>query len=377
MKKIVLIALSFLLLIIACQQIEYVTSVTLSATSMELIEGECRSITATVSPSTAENKNVIWTSSNASVATVTYGLVTACKEGTATITATTDDGGKTATCEVTVKARVIPVLSVALDRSFVELPEGDQFKLNATVHPSDATNRTLVWSSSNPSVASVEKGWIKAISAGNATITVTTEDGGKTATCEVMVNPKTVPVESVSLDRTYVEMIEGDELTLIATVNPDNATNKNVIWLSSDPSVASVADGKVTALNAGRTIIVVTTEDGGKTATCEVRVSAKTVPVTSVSLDKTSVELTEGDVLTLTATINPSNASNRNVTWLSSNSKVASVVNGKVTALKAGKATITVKTEDGGRKATCEVTVAEIEEDGDSNERLEENDGNW
>ena len=164
---------------------------------------------------------------------------------------------------------------------------------------------------------------------------------------------------------------------LTATVNPENASNKNVTWSSSDPSVVSVVNGYIVALKTGRATITVKTEDGGKTATCEVTVNTKTVPVTSVSLDKTSVELIEGDVITLTATINPSNASNKNVTWSSSNPSVATVSNGKVTALKVGNATITVKTEDGDRIATCEVTVAEKEEDGDSNERLEENDGNW
>ena len=204
-----------------------------------------------------------------------------------------------------------------------------------------------------------------------------TEDGGKTATCEVIVNGKTVPVTSVSLDRTSVELEEGEDRMLTATVNPENASNKNVTWSSSDPSVVSVVNGYIVALKTGRATITVMTEDGGKTATCEVTVNTKTVPVTSVSLDKTSVELIEGDVLTLTVTINPSNASNKNVTWSSSNPSVATVSNGKVTALKVGNATITVKTEDGDRIATCEVTVAEKEEDGDSNERLEENDGNW
>ena len=334
-----------------------VASVTLDSSSMTLVEGESQKLTATVSPSNAENKEVIWTSSNSSVASVKDGLVTAIKVGEATITVKTDDGGKTAACKVTVNAKVYPVESVSLDRTSVELTEGDEITLNATVKPDNATNKNVTWSSSDESVIKVIDGKVTALIPGSAVITVKTEDGSKTATCEVTVKAKVYPVESVSLDRTSVELTEGDEITLNATVKPDNATNKNVTWSSSDESVVKVIDGKVTALVPGNAVITVKTEDGSKTATCEVTVNAKVYPVESVSLDRTSVELTEGDEITLNATVKPDNATNKNVTWSSSYTAVAQVVNGKVTALKAGHAVITVKTEDGSKTATCEVTV--------------------
>ena len=334
-----------------------VASVTLDSSSMTLVEGESQKLTATVSPSNAENKEVIWTSSNSSVASVKDGLVTAIKVGEATITVKTDDGGKTAACKVTVNAKVYPVESVSLDRTSVELIEGDEITLNATVKPDNATNKNVTWSSSDESVVKVIDGKVTALIPGNAVITVKTEDGSKTATCEVTVNAKVYPVESVSLDRTSVELTEGDEITLNATVKPDNATNKNVTWSSSYTAVAQVVNGKVTALKAGHAVITVKTEDGSKTATCEVTVKAKVYPVESVSLDRTSAELTEGEEITLNATVKPDNATNKNVTWSSSNSSVAKVVNGKVTALKEGYAIIIVSTEDGGKTATCEVVV--------------------
>ena len=168
-----------------------------------------------------------------------------------------------------------------------------------------------------------------------------------------------ISVNSISIDNKVVEMTEGDVVTLTATINPSNASNKNVYWTSSDQAVATVDNnGKVTAIKAGKTTITVTTEDGGKTATCSVTVNAKIYPVSSVTLVKASVELTEGDVTILTATVNPSNASNKNVYWTSSDQAVATVDNnGKVTAIKAGKTTITVTTEDGGKTATCLVTI--------------------
>ena len=337
-----------------------VSAVTLNSTSMTLVEGDTQTLIATVSPSNAENKKVIWTSSNSSVASVKEGVVTALKAGKATVTAKSDDGGKTATCEVTVNAKVYPVTGVTLDKTSYEMTEGDEFTLTATVNPSNATNKNVSWKSSNTSVATVSNGKVTALKAGTTTITVTTEDGSKTATCSVTVNAKVYPVTGVSLDKTTATLTEGETLTLTATVNPSNATNKNVSWKSSNTSVATVSGGKVTALKAGSATITVTTEDGSKTATCSVTVNAKVYPVTSVSLNKSTATLTEGETLTLTATVNPSNATNKNVSWKSSNTSVATVSNGKVTAVKAGSATITVTTEDGGKTATCSVTVKAI-----------------
>ena len=237
---------------------------------------------------------------------------------------------------------------------------GDVATLTATVNPSNASNKNVYWTSSDQTVATVDNtGKITAVKAGTATVTVTTEDGGKTATCKVIVNEKIYPVTGVTLDKTSVELTEGDVTVLTATVNPSNASNKNVYWTSSDQSVATVDDaGKVTAVKAGTATVTVTTEDGGKTATCKVIVNEKIYPVTGVTLDKTSVELTEGDVTVLTATVNPSNASNKNVYWTSSDQSVATVDNtGKVTAVKRGKAVITVTTEDGNKTATCTITV--------------------
>ena len=361
-RKIISIILSFWgIVLIGCSEEPApvaVASVTLDSTSIILEEVESHNLTATVSPSNAENKTVLWTSSNSSVASVKEGLVTALKPGSATITVTTEDGGKTATCRVTVKERIYPVTGVTLDRSSLELTEGDAAVLTATITPSNASNRNVIWSSSASSVASVDNaGKVTALKPGSATITVTTEDGGKTATCEVTVNAKVYPVTGVTLDKTSATLTEGDEFVLTATVNPSNATNKTVTWSSSDKTVATVSDGKVTALKAGKATITVTTEDGGKTATCEVTVNAKVYPVTGVTLDKTSATLTEGDEFVLTATVNPSNATNKTVTWSSSDKTVAAVSDGKVAALKAGRATITVTTEDGGKTATCEVIV--------------------
>ena len=251
----------------------------------------------------------------------------------------------------------IAVTGVTLDKSFLELVEGDKATLVASVKPANASDQSVTWSCSDNSVAMVSSGQVTALKAGTATVTVTTVDGGKSATCKVTVKEKTYAVESVALDQTSLELTEGDNATLTATISPSNATNKNVKWSTSDKTVATVADGKVTAIKAGSATITVTTEDGSKTASCKVTVKAKTYPVTGVSLDKTTLSLTEGDTETLTATISPSNATNKNVKWSTSDKSVATVADGKVTAVKAGSATITVTTEDGSKTASCKVTV--------------------
>ena len=333
-----------------------VSGVSVSKTSVTLKEGASESLTATVSPADASNKAVSWASSNTAVATVdNSGRVTGVKAGSATITVTTSDGGKTATCSVTVEANIINVTGVTLDKATAALTPGGEVTLAATVAPADATDKTISWTSSDESVATVSNGKVKAVGAGKATITVKTTDGGKTATCEVTV---TVPVEGVSLSETEVEMSEEGEITLTATVTPDNATDKAVTWASSDEAVATVSDGKVTGVKAGEAVITVTTADGGKTAECKVTVTPKEIPVEEVEFAEASVTVAQGESAVVTVSFSPAGATNKAVTFESSDESVATVdEEGNVTGVKAGKATITVTTEDGGKTATCEVTV--------------------
>ena len=191
------------------------------------------------------------------------------------------------------------------------------------------------------------------------TVTATNACGSDSQELTITIDAQTnVPVTGVSLNTSTLNLVENETGTLTATVEPSNATNKDVTWESSNTSVATVdATGKVTAIGAGTATITVTTEDGSKTATCAVTVTAATVSVSGVTLNKTALSLTVGDTETLTATITPDNATNKNVTWSSDTPSVASVNNGVVTAVAPGTATITVTTVDGGFTTTCTVTV--------------------
>ncbi len=168
-----------------------------------------------------------------------------------------------------------------------------------------------------------------------------------------------VHVSSVSLNMSSLELGVGNTATLVATVFPENASNKKVTWSSSDESKATVSSqGVVKGISMGNAVITVTTEDGGKTAQCHVSVTQSTVHVQSVSLNKTDLVLTVGNSETLIATVLPENASNKSVTWSSSNPSKAKVSStGVVTGVAEGSAVVTATTVDGGKTASCFVTV--------------------
>ncbi len=318
-----------------------------------LFEGESLTLTATVSPENATDKSVVWSSSNEEVATVKDGVVTAISAGKATITATC--GSVSATCEITVTAKVIPASGIALNKNEETLIEGESLTLTATVSPENATDKSVVWSSSNEEVASVKDGVVTAISAGKATITATC--GSVSATCEITVTAKVIPASGIALDKNEETLFEGESLTLTATVSPENATDKTVVWSSSDVEVATVKDGVVTAISAGKATITATC--GSVSATCEIEVLKKDVTIlaTSITLDHTSFESIPGSTFTLVATVLPEDATNKEVEWSSSDTGVATVdKDGLVTIVSVGTAIITASTVDGSNlSANCSV----------------------
>ena len=266
---------------------------------------------------------------------------------------------------ITLDAAIL-VESITLSRSSATMTEGETLNLTATVTPDDATDKSITWSSSNTNVASVDAdGKVTAKAEGTATITATANDGsGVKASCEVTVEKKIILVNQITLSLTTATLTEGETITLTATVTPDDATDKSITWSSSNTNVASVdADGKVTAKAEGTTTITATANDGsGVKASCEVTVEKKVILVNQITLSQTTATLTEGETLTLTATVTPDYADNTSITWSSSNEEVALVSNtGKVVALMPGTATITATANDGsGVSASCVVTVNEI-----------------
>ena len=267
------------------------------------------------------------------------------------------------------KDKSVSVTEVGLNKTSTTLIEGETETLVATVMPENATDKSVVWESSNESAATVsQEGLVTAVGEGKATITVKTNDGGFSASCEVTVNKKVIAVTSVVLGNTELTLVEGEEEKLAVAVTPENATDKSVVWGSGNESVATVSqEGLVTAVGEGKATITVKTNDGGFSASCEVTVKKKVIAVTGVKLSAASMTLREGERGTLIATVEPANATNKNVEWWNSDLDIVSVSstsggsNGYVEARKAGKATVTVKTEDGEFSASCEITVEKKE----------------
>ena len=338
------------------EEIVPVTGVSLNKTSISLKEGESEYITIAVYPSTATNKYVLLSSTNTHVATIdAYGKITANSVGTAEIIVITKDGFYEAECKVTVTpAKVIPT-NVSLNAGSLQLTKGTSKTLTATVSPANATDKSVVWSSSNSSVAKVDSnGKVTAVGNGTATITAKTTTGNKTASCTVTVS--TLP-SAVSLNKTTASLKKGETLTLSATVSPSDASNKSVVWSSSNTSVATVnSSGKVTAVGNGTATITAKSTTGNKTATCKVTV---TTSPTGVSItNKKQLALDVNGTYQCNVSVTPNDASNKSVVWSSSDSSVAKVSSsGKITALKTGVATITVKTSDGSKTDSFKVYV--------------------
>ena len=320
------------------------SSVTLDKTSVEVLIGQTVHLSATVLPEATTDKTIRWSSSDDSVAMVDEGMVTAHKVGQATIKATC--GNKEASCVVNVLPIVVEEIS--FNKTSVSLKAGETVTLTATVKPDDATDKTVTWSTSDASVATVSNGVVTAKKVGTATITA--KAGDKSATCEITV--VATPVTAVTLNKTSASLKAGETVTLTATVKPDDATDKTVTWSTSDATVATVSNGVVTAKKVGTATI--TAKAGDKSATCEITVVA--TPVTAVTLNKTSVSLKAGETVTLRATVKPDDATDKTVTWGSSDESVAKVENGIVTAIGKGLSTITAKAGD--TSATCMVTVS-------------------
>ena len=346
----------------------YVDKIEISESLLTINIGDEKKLNTIITPTNATNKNVTWISNNDSVVKVdTNGNITGLSVGKGTITVKTEDGKKTASCVVRVVNPNEPVIDdyidvvgVSLNNTNITLLKGDSYTLLATINPSDATNKNVIWTSSNSDVATVDDfGKVTAIKNGSATITVKTKDGGKSMVCHVKVTDTKIPVTGVMLNKKELSLTKGESETIKAVLSPNNATNNRVTWSSSNPNVAKVDNnGNIKALSAGKTTITVKTADGNKTASCIVTVTNVKVDVTDIKLNVEELTITINNSKTINTIITPTNATNKNIKWTSSDNKIAKVDNnGKVTGLSLGKAIITAQTEDGNKIARCEVTI--------------------
>ena len=226
--------------------------------------------------------------------------------------------------------------------------------LKAEVSPADATEKSVVWTSSDKAVATVKDGKITAVHSGVAIITAKTKEGDFYAVCIVKVIQG---MEKITLDKGELILDKNASATLTAQIQPLDADDREIIWTSSDESVVKVVDGVVTAQNkSGKvTVKAASAKDGKIYAECKVTVKE---PVGSIELSDKEITMKKGETKTLTAKILPENAYDKTVIWTSGDDKIATVKDGVVTAVDAGTVEITVTSTVNGISAKCRITVA-------------------
>lgn len=330
-----------------------VTSVKVTVAKSAIQKGETVQATAQVLPATAPNKSVTWSSSNTAVATVDRtGKITGTGIGTAAISAKSANGKSGS---VNIRVNPVAVESVTVSPEEDTLRIDDTLQLKVTVFPENADNQKVRYESSDTGVAVVsDTGLVTAVRNGQAVIKVISEDGEKQAESRITVG---IPTTDLTLSETQKKIAAGRKFTLEASVEPQDATNQKVNWSSSNEEVAVVSDGVVTAKKDGQAVIMAKVSGTSLTASCELTV--ETLPK-QIYLNKTSEAVAIGQELMLKASILPENAGNQKVTWSTSDAGVATVQDGKVTAVAVGKTTITARTEAGNQAASCEVTVGNV-----------------
>ncbi len=335
--------------------IQPVTSFKLNYEKKAVTKGKTFTLRGTFTPSNAVDKGITYRSLDSSIATVSSsGVVKGIRGGSTIIYATSNYTKERLACLVTVQERIT---TIKLNYSSYKLGLKKSYRLKPKVASNFATNQKLIWTTSNKKIVSVSsKGLLRGLKLGKATITVRATDGsGAYAKCYVQV---VRPVTSITLNKTYLKIVEGRTSTLRAYVKPTNATYKTVTWKSSDEDIAMVdSKGKITALKTGTvTITAYAKDNSGKKATCKVTVINE-IPTTKIIAPNKEITLIQGESDTIDMVILPRSTTDK-ISWTSDNSKIVYVnkSTGKVKALRSGTANITI-TSASGKMATTKVTV--------------------
>ncbi|MBE6531810.1 MAG: hypothetical protein E7679_06990 [Ruminococcaceae bacterium] len=347
-----------------------VKSIRVSPSATTLRVGESAMLSATVCPTDSTNSEIRWFSTNRNIVTVNAysGLLTAVGEGTAEVYAKSIDGGNVR-CYCTVTVEKVPVTSVTINPSSKAMAIGSATTLTATVLPENATNKTVVWSvnaeDQNIITVNPSTGLVTAHAAGEANVWAQAQDGsGKYANCHIRVG---TPVSKVTINPSSKAMAIGSTTTLTATVTPEDAINKTIVWSvnEEDQNIITVNPntGRVTAHSAGEANVWAQTQDGsGEYMNCPIRVGT---PVSKVTINPSSTIMAVGSTRTFTTTITPEDAINKDIVW-SVNQEHRHIITvdpntGSVTAHSAGEAILWAETQDGsGEYMSCNITVKNV-----------------
>ena len=329
-----------------------------------------QNLTASITPTNAANKNVIWTIDDESVISLSGdGLtrtVNGLKPGTARVTVTTEDGGFSDTTTVNIKKKTIPLQDLVITPESWVVKTGKSFELHWELVPPDADHDSITLSGNDPGIATFEKtgendAIVTGVSVGDTQITVTARNGDVTYSKTCYITVEWINVTSVSLSCDEIFMVEGETRKLDSTVFPANAEDTSVSWNSADHSIATVdQSGLVTAVSEGTTVVTVVSNDGGHKAVCAVHVRRPGVDVEDITVTPSENTINIGDAFTVTAHVTPDDATDKTIIWKSNNPAVA-VVRGEglsvnAVGMAAGSAVISA-TASNGKTAFCIVNV--------------------
>lgn len=303
----------------------------------------------------AKETTTIWQSLNPNIASVENGKITGKKIGTTIIKVIS--GSYTASCKITVTEDYIPVTGLSLSEHSGEILLNETKKIEPIVTPSNASNKFVLYDIEPEEIATIDKnGVITGKKIGTAILTIRAVSSNNTARYTITVTDK-IALKNISTNKT-LELKEQSTTKINVTFTPSNATNQKITWKSSDTKIATVdASGNIKALKPGTVDIQAISQDGGHVATCKLTVVAISKKLNGITIDKKDITLNKEETATITVKFNPTYAENQKVTWKSSNTKVATVKDGVITAIKPGNAEITVKTEEGNYEEICKVTV--------------------
>lgn len=343
----------------SCEKENPVVSSISIPSEVTLDAGSSKKITVTHTPSDLPAPSYVWETSDNSIFTVdNNGNITGLKVGEGTLTVKAPTLNLTASCKV--KVTPVNATSISLSQQSVNLLLGSSLKLEATILPENTTNKSVLWKSGNETIATVANdGTVQAVGVEKTTITASI--GSLESSCEITVDP--IKVTGILLSKQNIALEITDKIKIDAIINPDNATNKKVIWQSENPNIAEVDDnGNITGVNEGNTAVTAKTEDGNFSASCNVTVNLKGLRLTISDIKM--LPNTEELIWVLYST---SDKAYVNATWSSSNPNVARVTgdgagtnSAVIKALSIGTTIITATSADGSKQASCTVVVQEI-----------------
>ena len=332
-------------------------TIVLSDTEVQLKVGDSKKIDAIITPSDVDNNEIIWSSSNSFVATVENGTIVAKSVGDAVVTATTVNG-LVGSVKVEVMPNEIAVEDINFKDNNVTMNVSEKRIFEYVITPSAATNKEVTYVFDEEYLSLNDDGYFTALKAGNTILTVMTNNN-MTDNINISIMEPIIHVVGIDIEQDDFSLTKGSTSYLSVAFNPSNTTDKEINWNSSNDSVVTInSSGLITAVGVGEAIITATTNSGLK-STITITVIEENVAVTGIALNKNSLNLKNGETERITATVAPINASDKNVTYTSSNPMVATVDGtGLVTGISKGTAVITASATDGTNiSSSCTVNV--------------------